>query len=97
MRTSERKMNTYTMVNFIYNSIEATIYYPFFLVYTIFVVDKNEIDNSGWSFAVAYLTIAASEFIFISLCLYLLIFGCKKKGYLGPKPKPSQSTSSLQA
>lgn len=73
------------MINYIYNSLEAVIYYPLFFVYTLIIFNDDQIPNGAWPFGIAYFTIAFSELIFISLSIYLLVFGCRKKGYFSKK------------
>jgi hypothetical protein len=86
MSSSQRNLHVYAMINYIYNSIEAIIYYPFFFIYTVVIYNEdNSIPNLGWIFPVSYFTIAFSELMFIILSLYLLLYGCRKKGLMGNK------------
>jgi hypothetical protein len=90
-RMKERRLQIYTMINFMYSSIEAVVYYPFFLIYihSVFreVVFKRgeDITASKVVFSVAVLMIGISEVLFIILTVYLIAFGCKKKGYIQEK------------
>jgi hypothetical protein len=70
------------MINYIYNSIEAFIYYPFYLTYTLLVYYEHLLSTLGWIFPLSYCTILLSEGIFIALSGYLIYYGCSKKGYL---------------
>jgi hypothetical protein len=73
------------MINYIYSSIEAIIYYPFFVIYTsvYFESTLGEIPEG------AYLTIMGAiilaESTFLILTIYLVWYGCKKRGYSNAK------------
>ena len=87
LKKSVKSFQIYLIINFIYNSIEAVIYYPFFLIYTIIVYYKNVLSELGWVFDVSYLSIVLTEVIFLGLCTYLIVHGCIKKGYWTEKDK----------
>lgn len=58
--TNVKNYQIYVMINYIYNSIEAIVYYPFFLTYTILVYYKNILSSLGWIFPLSYSTILLS-------------------------------------
>lgn len=69
------------MVNYIYASIEAIVYYPFFVIYTSFYFQQTfgEIPYIGYLIVMASIFLA--EFIFFSITIYLVWYGCKKRGF----------------
>jgi hypothetical protein len=70
------------MINYIYSSIEAVIYYPFFIIYMIVIINKDKQFESKILFYASLGLICLSEVIFIVFSLYLVVFGCRKKGYI---------------
>lgn len=40
IKNSERRTEIYAMINYMYSSIEAVIYYPFFIIYMMVII-KN--------------------------------------------------------
>jgi len=75
------------MINYIYSSIEAVIYYPFFIIYMIIIVNKDKQLESRILFFISVCLIALFELVFILTSAYLVIHGCRKKGYLKSKDK----------
>ena len=70
------------MINYIYSSIEAVIYYPFFIIYMLLVVPFELHLESIIMFYLSLVAIVLSEVTFIVVSVYLLIHGCRKKGYI---------------
>jgi hypothetical protein len=70
------------MINYIYSSIEAVIYYPFFIIYMLIIIKKDKQLDSRILFYISVALICLFELIFLATSLYLLVFGCRKKGLL---------------
>ena len=70
------------MINYMYSSIEAVIYYPFFIIYMMVIIRNEKGLESSILFFVSLGLICLSEVGFVIFSGYLVVFGCRKKGYL---------------
>jgi hypothetical protein len=69
------------MVNFIYSSIESLLFYPFFIIYTALLYDRKTLGVSWIYYTITLALTVLSECIFVTLTLYLLVFGCRRRGF----------------
>lgn len=69
------------MINYMYASLEAVIYDPFFIIYTA-SMEVDTLTAREWT---VYQTILAgislTEIFFIILSGYLVAYGCNKRGF----------------
>lgn len=80
--TTAKRVQIYAMINYIYSSIEAMIYYPFFFIYTQLIYYNAVITVTDTLYYVTTASIVFAELVFLIVSLYLLLLGCQKKGLL---------------
>jgi hypothetical protein len=76
-----KRVEIYCMVNYIYASIEAVVYYPFFVIYTSMYFGQTLGKIPEGAYILVMGSIVLAESIFLTVTLYLVWYGCNKRGF----------------